>query len=322
MNIKQLQHRCHQKIKDFHDLGEVNHPVGGEYIYIDRGTNILGVAHLDTWHQKSRKFNIDKSGNLTVVVSPKLDDRLGVHILLDVLPSLGIETDILLTTGEESGMSSAAGFTSEKQYNWIYSFDRRGSDVVRYQYKDELVDEFLESLGMEVNFGSYSCIMELGHLECQGINMGAGYHLEHSKKCFAIKEETNLQIRRFEAFYEFFKDIHLPHDYDEYEWSINNKYTTQGNYYKYGTYDFSDDTFWNESESCAVCGVYFSKDNLDSSGLCEYCDPRVVEDTPCAICGVFFSLDDLDHRSLCNDCSEWIKEDELAYWETKMKREH
>ena len=33
--------------------------------------------------------------------APQLDDRLGVYCLLGLLPKMGIQLDILLTTGEE-----------------------------------------------------------------------------------------------------------------------------------------------------------------------------------------------------------------------------
>jgi hypothetical protein len=301
--------------------------MGGEYIYIDNGANVLGVAHLDSWYENSKKFKVDKSGDLMLVTSPQLDDRLGVHIILDVLPKMGIKTDILLTTGEEDGMSSGMGFTTEKQYNWIFSFDRRGSDVVRYQYENKTVDNFLESLGLDVNSGSYSCIAEMGHLECQGINMGAGYHLEHSKKCFVIVEEALLQIKRFQVFFDVFKNVYLPHDYVPYEWSWNNRY------YQYGTMDTQDwgDRSWEEDiygtdVSCHVC-----KEKYDYCGACgrgynddiHEADPiQLMTDEPCQICGVFFSKDDLDHNGLCVDCSDWMKEDELAYWEQKFDKEH
>ncbi len=51
---------------------------------------------------------------------------------------MGINVDVLLTTGEEMGQSSAAYFDpGEKKYNWMFQFDRGGTDVVTYDYGDK-----------------------------------------------------------------------------------------------------------------------------------------------------------------------------------------
>jgi len=39
---------------------------------------------------------------------------------------MGLPVDLLLTTGEERGESSAAVFRTRKTYKWIFSFDRLG----------------------------------------------------------------------------------------------------------------------------------------------------------------------------------------------------
>ena len=45
-----------------------------------------------------------------MVHSGALDDRLGAYIILDLLPKLGINVDVLLTVGEEQGRSTANFF--------------------------------------------------------------------------------------------------------------------------------------------------------------------------------------------------------------------
>ncbi|MCP6726064.1 hypothetical protein NL526_28810, partial [Klebsiella pneumoniae] len=66
------------------------------------------------------------------------DDRLGLYYIMEILPSLGINVDVLLTTDEEIGQSSASEFKKAegKQYNWMFMFDRHGyGNVVMYQYE-------------------------------------------------------------------------------------------------------------------------------------------------------------------------------------------
>ncbi len=82
------------------------------YFYKDNGSNVLAVAHLDTVadaDERKCRFVVTEGGG-TVVFSRALDDRLGAYIILELLPLLGLKYDILLTVGEESGLSTAAHF--------------------------------------------------------------------------------------------------------------------------------------------------------------------------------------------------------------------
>jgi hypothetical protein len=130
----------------------------GPYYFRDNGASVLGVAHLDT------VLNAKPMREGKYVIAPQLDDRLGVWILLDLLPSLGVNLDILLTTGEESGNTTAYYFDSIRPYNWIVEFDRAGSDVVMYQYDCDEYADLLGSYGFRVGFGSFSDICAMDHL--------------------------------------------------------------------------------------------------------------------------------------------------------------
>jgi hypothetical protein len=95
-NLRKNLVRCLQRpTRDFARLGV---QLGGEFghlIHIDRGCKILGVAHLDT--VLSATPHLENS----LVMTPTLDDRLGVWVLLHLLPSLGFnDYDILLTDNE------------------------------------------------------------------------------------------------------------------------------------------------------------------------------------------------------------------------------
>jgi hypothetical protein len=143
------------------------------------------------------------------VYSTSLDDRLGVHVILDVLPLLGIRPDILLTDDEEIGCSTAQEFFTDKQYNWMFQFDRRGTDAVCYEFYN--MEPYVEEC-FKLGFGSFSDICWLEHLGCGGVNVGTGYYNEHTKNSYANLKHCSAQVERFATFWYAFKDEHIPHE--------------------------------------------------------------------------------------------------------------
>jgi hypothetical protein len=190
--------------------GDKQTVVDNRYFYLDNGSNVLAVAHLDTALWLNEAVAIKYNG-LPMVISPQLDDRMGAFILLDALPDLGIRPDILLTVGEERCASTAANFTTKKKYNWGFSFDRRGDDVVYYQYYGESWRSALVAADFKTSTGSYSDIAELDALGCKFVNIGCGYYNEHTQFCYADLNKTCEQIAKFKQFYETFKDMRFPH---------------------------------------------------------------------------------------------------------------
>lgn len=190
----------------FSQFGDMLDTPGGPLVYRDNGANVLGVAHLDTVMARAPRFC--KGGR--VVVCPQLDDRLGAWALLKELPRLGVSVDILLTDGEESGNSTAQYFTPPKKYNWIFSFDRAGSDVVLYEYETPKRKALLRDYGFRVGWGSFSDICWLNHLGVTGFNFGIGYHNQHTPKCYAKLRTTNRQASRFACFWHDLKNTALP----------------------------------------------------------------------------------------------------------------
>jgi hypothetical protein len=192
---------------------------GSYYAFQDNGSNVLAVAHMDiSFMITSRRKQYQRSGQ--VVISPALDDRLGVFILNKILPQFGVLPDILLTTDEEIGRSTAGDFHPVKDYNWMFSFDRSGTDVVLYQYETLELGDILEDMGFKVGFGSFSDISSLDHLGVSGFNFGTGYYLEHTKSCHALLDETRMMIALFVDFYNTYKDVrfeYVPVDRD-YGW--------------------------------------------------------------------------------------------------------
>lgn len=208
MDTRQLMHRCLSPVSAYHQEGEVVTTKDGVYIYKDNKSLVLAVAHLDTVNM-TKHFRIRE--NRGIIRCGQLDDRLGAHVILDVLPSMGIVTDILLTEGEETGKSTAAYFKTSKKYNWIFSFDRRGDDVVGYQFEDNYWREKIKTAGFREGAGSFSDIAKLYGLGCKGFNVGVGYHDEHSHNAHLVIKQLERQLKKFQMFHTMHQFTHMPH---------------------------------------------------------------------------------------------------------------
>lgn len=259
IDIKMLEKRCHQYIDTFKGA-RVSTP-DGPYIFIDNGADILAVAHLDT--VLDPLMFIEQHGFVT---SPVLDDRLGVHIILDVLPKLGLKYDVLLTTGEEKCNSTARHFTPPRQYKWMFEFDRHGPDVVLYQYENGETMDAVESVGAHIGVGTYTDLVDLDHLKCVGFNWGCAYDLEHTYSCFVDLEACEYMIGLFIEFYKEYRNTKFKHEagYAYYKpikhW--DNSWET------YQTYDWI-------LEDCEWCGLpqYLITTEVEGvpAHLCESC---------------------------------------------------
>lgn len=185
------------------------------YLYKDNGSSVLAVAHLDTVGSDRACRFVVTEGAGTVVFSQALDDRLGAYIILELLPKLGLDYDILLTVGEESGQSTAAYFQPPKEYDWMIEFDRGGTDVVMYQYDDVEVRQLVKDSGARVGSGSFSDISYLGHLEIKGFNWGVGYQDYHGPRAHAFLDDTFSMVARYLAFHEQNEGVFMPHCQEE-----------------------------------------------------------------------------------------------------------
>lgn len=170
------------------------------YWYRDNGSSILAVAHLDSV-QADGTCQITQTASGLLATSGALDDRLGVYTILELLPRLGITCDWLLTTDEEIGQSTASDFVPNKDYNWMFQFDRGGTDVVMYDYETPALTELVEASGARVGMGLYSDICMLDYLGCAGLNWGVGYEDYHSPRSHAWLDDTFRMVARFVKFY-------------------------------------------------------------------------------------------------------------------------
>lgn len=204
---KRLAKRLRPKTtKPFEALGDVQQTKHGPLIYQDNGANILAVGHLD--FVKYAKPTISKD----LVRCPQLDDRLGVWVILDILKEAGLKFDVLLTDSEEVGQSTAQYFESPKKYNWMFEFDRMGTDVVMYDFHTQELALNLEDHGFDVGYGSFTDICYLEQLGVAGFNFGVGYHNQHTDRCYADLNQTYENVVKFCHFYETNKDIEFPFD--------------------------------------------------------------------------------------------------------------
>jgi hypothetical protein len=155
------------------------------------------------------------------VKAPQLDDRLGVWTILAALPQClplkDMPYDILLTSNEEIGKSTGVLFNPPegKQYNWIFEWDRRGNDVVMYDYKTKELEKLLEAHHFKVGWGSFTDIGVLDFLGCAAFNFGTCYYGEHSKDCHADIPLLIKQIGLFKDFYINNYNTHLVGDQEE-----------------------------------------------------------------------------------------------------------
>ena len=197
-------------IEDFAQYGQSVDTPDGMYVFKDNGSDILAVAHLDT-RQDLTHFDVSQAEGTTVIRNAQLDDRLGAYIILDMLPKMGITTDVLLTEGEEVGRSTAQHFATNKQYKWIFSFDRRGMDTVLYHYHDPATEKLMTDNRFTVGRGAFSDISYLTHLGAKGFNFGTGYYDNHGVGSNAIESHVMHNVQLFKQFYEKYKNTALPH---------------------------------------------------------------------------------------------------------------
>lgn len=162
------------------------------------------------------------------------------------------------------GNSTAEWFdAAEGRYNWLVEFDRRGADAVTYGLESGDWLGALRDAGYQIGTGSYSDIAALAHLGVCGVNIGVGYHCEHTRYCHADLYDLRSQVRRFVTFFRQHQGTRFP--------------LTQGRAatnWRYGLSGYDDDLSWWTEEERHQARLY---------GLCEEDIPdllRQEEDRP------------------------------------------
>jgi len=171
------------------------------------GSPILGVAHCD--YVESAWSFPTPFDNGSKIRAGQVDDRVGVWLLLDVLPTIpGMPAfDVLLTTDEEIGQSSAQEVEEDLRYNWTFQFDRRGTDFVDYDLANsKFLTAFQNATGIPFARGSFSDICYLPKSCGSRVNIGTGYHREHSPNAWVDLAECADQVERFVRFATAYAD--------------------------------------------------------------------------------------------------------------------
>lgn len=229
----------------------------GYYIYVQRGAKILAVAHLDkaagSNDRRLFRYGLHETKNQHFVFNGNLDDRLGAYVICEVFSQLGIEVDLLLTTNEESGGTTASYFLPPegKEYNWIIEFDRHDVAAVMYQYHS---GEWANAVKKHttVDFGSFSDISVLDSLGVKAVNWGTAYYREHTREHYAVLDELEQSINRFKAFYDEYKDTKFIHDPND---------VPETNYWG----SWADESYWYKrfenttTERCDLCSTKVNK---------------------------------------------------------------
>jgi hypothetical protein len=300
-----LRQFCNAKISYFEKFGDVKQTKNGTTVYIDRGSKVLGVAHRDTVHTKHEKFKAVKN----YVMTPRLDDRLGVYLLVDYFLNVEhLKFDVLLTEGEETGRSTAATFDAPKDYNWIFSFDRRGTDVVMYQYETDKLCTLLEKFGFIVGIGSFSDIGVLDHLGVSGFNFGTGYQNEHTDKCFVDLYDTQHMAGKFVNFFNQNKNTKLPYEpVKSNYWFSGYAGNRKGGYSTWTVWHSGrkhTQTYLNEILTwCKICSHYVKEYEYSyKEAMCFDCMKwvfgHVKQDTSTLL--------------YCDHCDDWVADDEFS----------
>jgi hypothetical protein len=280
---------------DFSDFGTVvtqGNDNGNTYTFQDNGSDILGVAHVDTVQQGS-EANLIKVNGGKVLLSPRLDDRLGVYIITRMLPALGVTCDWLLTTGEETGDSSAELFIAAKEYHWAFSFDRAGTDVVCYQHEHKALSRVLRKAGFKIGQGTFSDLSFLD-VGCTGVNFGCGYHNPHSEHAYALLGETFYMVDLFQRFYRRHASERLPFK-SESRYDVQSRYYGRSVYgnsksYRYGETGYIGYTGYPEKNWTRSQNEYLRWYEVENVDQCDKCG-RIA---PCMYEGTW---------NICGDCA-------------------
>ena len=258
-----LREYCDMSIPEVFDAlhGVTYGKPGEQYAYKRNGSDVLAVVHADTVQTKTKLTRAELTDGL-IFFSPVLDDRLGIYTIMELLPRLGINLDILVTENEEIGQSTAEDFAPKKTYNWLVEFDRRGTGAVLYAYEDRewtnTVSDFFD-----VKVGSVSDISYMESLGCKALNVVIGYYEEHALRSYFEFSEYIDQLVKFIAFCYRYKDTVFPHE---------EQARTPGYTYITRRHDpYLKEDPWN-TDWCEV------RDEQNAIGWCVECEIEVYKD--------------------------------------------
>jgi len=301
---------CWALLKTQYGFIEHNYTTGGDRLQdrylIRQGVSqesVCLVAHADTVLEDTTYTYKDD-----IVTSSELDDRLGIACLVySIEAQLPLsQCCMLITDNEECGQSTAQTYTADcvefdvhnHSPNWLMQFDRRGTDVVTYDYGCDMWHSLLTHSGFKLGQGSFSDICYMEELGVVGVNVGIGYHKEHTRGCHANLVHTLAQLQRAIRLYNRFGDIRLKHDtspsryYSKRDiWTPSNKTHSKSTFQSYDDYyrhtqradddtDTDDRDNWGmlSYEQCESCLEWFKvQQTTDWAGhrVCKDCEQAI-----------------------------------------------
>lgn len=226
------------------------------HIYVDNGTPVLLVAHIDTVQSPRYISPSDGAG---------FDDRLGVYCTHQLVTTYPTWFDLLLTDYEESFGSTAQYFVPSHDYNFVVELDREGEDYVDYGLASEDFHKIMEQYGFTKSLGSYTDIVEMDHIKVSKVNIGIGVSGSHSLHSSFDPGVMYRQLDRLLALCADYKDQSFPCD---------RAATDRLPVYLYGgtddDMDFDSMTDWpiwhSRYRVCPLCG-----DDIQKSIYGDYC---------------------------------------------------
>ena len=333
------------------------------YIYIDNGADVLAVGHLDTVWDHGMGGDYTNSGKsqreiakmlkydkeFGIIHSPALDDRLGVWVILDVLPEMGLEYDILLCDDEEIGRSTAkdalaAGVFAGKKYNWMFEWDRGGVDVPMYQYTNDDSEDLLVSYGFESGWGSFTDICDLDELGCVGFNFGTAYYRAHNSDHWANLNELWEQIQKFVVMFREQKDTPMPYDpkaksgsngryddrwgwYDDWDWYGRTASSSNRSYSKCDICNADADVWIDDEQLCQACYNKYEGGLDDEDDLLYPTDIDEGDEVPLLSARTLDKLRRLSSESpfkglaYCDECGKEMWDTDLIEYRTNSSRQ-
>lgn len=267
-------------------------PKETRYKHIDNGSRILGVCHVDTVCPVSSQLFISKDGG--TLYGSNFDDRLGYFVLMHLLPSIGINLDVLVCDHEEMGRSTGKYFLGADKYDLVVEFDRAGADYVDYGFGSVALDDSLKKHGFKKAHGSFSDISTM-NTEVARVNIGIGYHKAHSVKSEMSPMEFWAQMNRFISWYTEY--IGAPVRYladDPYGLSEFSR----------GWYDsWRDD--WDKSDSKG------SRNSTLTPWYCDQCGTLLTSVYECEA----YDPKDTEILYVCKECKEALTDSHYGqYW--------
>lgn len=315
-DLEKLKVLLSSPISAFEILGEVRIVNGRKHIFIDNGGDVLAVCHLDVVRDSEHCHQINIEGE-ELIFATQHDDRLGAYTILNILPYFDVNVDVLLTTDEEIHASTGEDFIPSKQYNWMFMFDRRGDDAVTYMYNSKEWEDSLKTQ-FKIGQGSASCISKMENLNCKGVNIGTGYHDEHTALCYASLDEWSSQVDAFVKFFEVNCNTYYPHEKKTYVYSAPLRHAIP-----MGRFDQDEVEADDGFEEYFLDAKEWPKDVVQPV-WCKFCHKNLIMFPSLYFIGICCECEDDCYE--CDKCYRWVQfgtlDDvhcEKHYWENLDK---